>query len=580
MNSKKAWTISIATSVLLVAGLVVALFGLGFHFYVVETPSMATKAPVGTLVVVHAKDTYAVGDVISYQAKTRVYTHRIVDRTAQGWITKGDLNGAADPLPVTDDQIIGTVDFYGKYIGFFFKGLPWIIMGWAIIFALTMHPRLTPSQRWQIRLVGWSLVVSIVTLWLRPWVNLVMTGYVPAEVGVDMHLVNTGIFPVDVLGTVLQSGQDAVVNQTIADPDGKYRVTPGLALTFGWFVVLFFICITPFIASIFIRVEDDEPTEPPVATPPQRVRPVIPGVLRPREIGIISMAATAVVTVLALLMSVGSQATYASTVTNSSNTVGMRTFFNCRNAISSLGTSGTYVAWAMGTAKGTGTNEVDLSGNGRSGRYATASTQYTTSVGCNQDTPKAAINFNGTSQCLYVNSNYATTGFAPQTFSIEAWFRTGTTSNGKIIGFGTSRNGVSDTNWDRHVYIDRDGRVVFGVYPGVVRLVYTPAGRSYADNQWHHVIATLSSAGQSLYVDGTLAMSNAAVTSAEGVSGYWKVGCGNLANWQNAATAASGSAALDYSGPSYFTGQIQYAAVYTSVLNATQVKEHYTAGLA
>ena len=118
------------------------------------------------------------------------------------------------------------------------------------------------------------------------------------------------------------------------------------------------------------------------------------------------------------------------------------------------------------------------------------------------------------------------------------------------------------------------------MYPGVVRLVYTPAGRSYADNQWHHVIATLSSAGQSLYVDGTLAMSNAAVTSAEGVSGYWKVGCGNLANWQNAATAASGSAALDYSGPSYFTGQIQYAAVYTSVLNATQVKEHYTAGLA
>ncbi len=113
------------------------------------------------------------------------------------------------------------------------------------------------------------MVVSLVDLWLRPWVNLVMTGYVPATVGVDMHLVNTGIFPVDVLGTVLQSGQDAVVNQMVADPDGKYRVTPSLALTFGWFVVLFIICITPFVASLFIRVED-ESDEPPGATPPKR----------------------------------------------------------------------------------------------------------------------------------------------------------------------------------------------------------------------------------------------------------------------------------------------------------------------
>jgi hypothetical protein len=531
-------------------------------------------------VVVHSKDSYAIGEVVSYQAKTRVYTHRIVDQTAQGWITKGDLNGAADPLPVTTDQIIGTVDYSVKYVGFFVRGLPWVLLGWTIIFVLTMHPRIPTSWRWQIRLIGWSLVVSIVTLWLRPWVNLVMTGYAPAAVGVDMHLVNTGIFPVDVLGSVLQSGQDAVVNQTIADPDGKYRVTPTLALTFGWFLVLFSICITPFVASLFIRVEEDTPSEPPVATPPKRVRTVIPGVLRPREVGVISMAAAATVTVLALLLQVGSQATYASTIRNSTDSVGTRTFFNCSSAVSSLGASGTYLAWALGTARGTGSNETDLSGNGRSGRYVNASTTYTASVGCNQDTPKAAVTFNGTSQCLYVNANYATTGFTPQTFSLEAWFRTGTTSNGKIMGFGTVRNGVADTNWDRHIYLDRDGRIVFGVYPGVVQIVYTKAGVNYADNAWHHVVATLSSAGQSLYVDGTLAMTNPAVTSAEGVSGYWKVGCGHLANWQNAATAASGSTALDYTGPDYFTGQIQYAAVYTSVLTATQVKEHYTAGAA
>jgi hypothetical protein len=409
-----------------------------------------------------------------------------------------------------------------------------------------------------------------------------MTGYVPAAVGVDMHLVNTGIFPVNVLGTVLQSGQDAVVNQTIADPDGKFRVTPSLALTFGWLVVLAIICLTPFIASLFIRVEDESADEPPATTPPRRVRHVIPGVLRPREIGIASIAAAATVTVLALVMQAGSQAAYAATIRNSTDSVGTRTFFSCKNAISSLGANGTYLAWVLGTAKGTGTGEADLSGLTRphTGRYAVAATVDTTSVGCNQDAPKAAVTFNGTSQCLYVNANYATTNDAPQTFSLEAWFRTGTKSNGKIIGFGTDRTGGADTNWDRHVYLDKDGRIVFGVYPGVVKIVYTPAGVNYADNQWHHVVATLSSAGQSLYVDGTLAMTNPAVTSAEGVSGYWKVGCGHLANWQNAATAAAGSGSLDYTGPDYFKGQIQYAAVYTAPLTALQVNEHYIAGAA
>jgi hypothetical protein len=62
--------------------------------------------------------------------------------------------------------------------------------------------------------------------------------------------------------------------------------------------------------------------------------------------------------------------------------------------------------------------------------------------------------------------------------------------------------------------------------------------------------------------------------------GYWKVGCGGLSGWQNAATAATGSTTLDYNGPSYFTGQIQFAAVYTVALSPTQVQEHYQAGQA
>jgi hypothetical protein len=149
---------------------------------------------------------------------------------------------------------------------------------------------------------------------------------------------------------------------------------------------------------------------------------------------------------------------------------------------------------------------------------------------------------------------------------------------GKIIGFGDSRTTTGDATYDRHIYLDKDGRIVFGVYPNAVKLVYTPAGTNYADGKWHHLVGTLSSNGQKLYVDGDLIKADVTVTSAQSYTGYWKVGCGNLTAWANAATYAANPTTLDYSGPNYFNGSIQYAAVYTEALNDQQVKEHFRAG--
>jgi signal peptidase I len=213
-SNKKVWTTSIIAGALLVLIVLTSLFSAGIRMFDVKTPSMGTVAPVGTMVIVQPQKSYAIGDVISFERSDRSYTHRIVAQTAQGWSTKGDLNGSPDPLPVKNAQITGKVVFIGKYLGFLIDALPWILLGCVLVYAVTLLPRVRPSWRWQMRLVGWSLVTSIVALWQRPWVNMVMLGYVPDDnVGVDMHLVNTGVFPVRILGRVLQSGQDAVVNQ-------------------------------------------------------------------------------------------------------------------------------------------------------------------------------------------------------------------------------------------------------------------------------------------------------------------------------------------------------------------------------
>jgi hypothetical protein len=257
-----------------------------------------------------------------------------------------------------------------------------------------------------------------------------------------------------------------------------------------------------------------------------------------------------------------SEAAYSASIRGPS-TAGSRTFFTCRAAESS--TPGTFVAYAMGTA---GTAESDLSGNGYTGTY-TLSVTPTGSHGCTRDSPAASVPFNGLLTCLNTPSSAAQN--SPNSFSVEAWFSTTATGSGKIIGF-SSAHGVLGLQYDRHVYVDPSGRLVFGANPGSPQIVASPAGKSYADGAWHHVVATLSPAGMMLYVDGSLTASKAAVTSGQSYTGYWEIGCGPLGVWP----AADGSTFL--LPPSYFTGSIQYAAVYSRAITTAEVTEHYLAG--
>lgn len=145
----------------------------------------------------------------------------------------------------------------------------------------------------------------------------------------------------------------------------------------------------------------------------------------------------------------------------------------------------------------------------------------------------------------------------PKVFSVEAWFKTSSSSGGKIIGFGNAPSGLS-TNYDRHVYLRNDGTLAFGVYTGVENIAAT--SKSYNDGKWHHVAATLSQEGMKLYVDGALGASNPQ-TQAEPYAGYWRVGGDRV--WGGASSA-------------WFDGLIDEAAVYPRALSAAEVDEHYS----
>ncbi|HYJ75917.1 MAG TPA: PKD domain-containing protein [Kineosporiaceae bacterium] len=177
------------------------------------------------------------------------------------------------------------------------------------------------------------------------------------------------------------------------------------------------------------------------------------------------------------------------------------------------------------------------------------------------DTDTAAT-FDGT-----VNGRIASSGTAvagPNVFSVEAWFRTTTTTGGKIMGFGNAASG-SSSSYDRHVYMDNAGRLRFGVYTKAVHVVGN--GTAYNDGAWHHVVGTLGPQGLAFYVDGALAGSDPATTSAQGYNGYWRVGGDTLGtSWPGTPTSSN------------FAGSIDEVAVYSTALTAAQVQDHYVRG--
>ena len=154
---------------------------------------------------------------------------------------------------------------------------------------------------------------------------------------------------------------------------------------------------------------------------------------------------------------------------------------------------------------------------------------------------------------------------APQIFSIEVWFKTTTSSGGKIVGWGNSSTGSSGT-FDRHLYLNNSGRLSWGIYPNSQKVITSPA--SYRDGAWHHAVANVSPAGQFLYVDGKLVASDTGVNhyGAQVSDGFWRIGGDNMGSWPNAGSSA------------YFSGDIDNVAIYPVALSAAQVQAHHAAG--
>lgn len=90
--------------------------------FAVVSGSMGAAAPAGSIAYVHDTGTYERGDVITFRRGDGYVTHRIVDETDAGYVTKGDANGAPDEWRVPTDDVVGellvAVPLYGYLLWF------------------------------------------------------------------------------------------------------------------------------------------------------------------------------------------------------------------------------------------------------------------------------------------------------------------------------------------------------------------------------------------------------------------------------------------------------------------------------
>lgn len=94
----------------------IPLFVMGWKPVLILSDSMEPTIPTGSIVLIRERSPDSIpapGDIIMFQLKTKngpVYvTHRLMECTEAGWITKGDHNSVQDPEPIQPSDWMGTV---------------------------------------------------------------------------------------------------------------------------------------------------------------------------------------------------------------------------------------------------------------------------------------------------------------------------------------------------------------------------------------------------------------------------------------------------------------------------------------
>ena len=127
---------------------------LGFGTAVVISGSMEPTIRVEDLIIIHRQSDYKIDDIVTYRPdpptqSNRPITHRIIEKTPDGYVTKGDFNPTKDE-EIEKTQIIGrvvkVVPQVGRVISFFQQPLGVMLLVFGL-FVMIEAPNLFKRMR-------------------------------------------------------------------------------------------------------------------------------------------------------------------------------------------------------------------------------------------------------------------------------------------------------------------------------------------------------------------------------------------------------------------------------------------------
>ncbi len=89
----------------------------GYSVALVVSGSMEPAVCVDDIIIIKNQKSYKKNDIISFSNGKSLYTHRIVEITTEGFVTKGDANNAADDVLVKEAEVSGKVIYVIPRIG-------------------------------------------------------------------------------------------------------------------------------------------------------------------------------------------------------------------------------------------------------------------------------------------------------------------------------------------------------------------------------------------------------------------------------------------------------------------------------
>ena len=261
----RRWVRTILTWVLLGASVTALLWAgvwrlSGGHWERVETPSMGTTAPVGTLLWVEQVpyDQLRVGDFISFKPPGRqgvTFSHRIVAVNTDGSLsTKGDIAGV-DPWRLHRGDVVGRVVMRWWDVGWLVQAAPVLLLG-GVVVALVRW-RVSLSWRLPVAIVGAALVVCIAIVVYRPLTRAEQLSFRPVHGVAQATYVSTGMLPIRLSALSgghadMRAGQRGTVLSMKRDAHGRYPVRVEPNLPWWWWLPVVGVCFLPALWTVVI----------------------------------------------------------------------------------------------------------------------------------------------------------------------------------------------------------------------------------------------------------------------------------------------------------------------------------------